>query len=88
MSTTIEAPAKKFNPTRDKITLSVLNALGTPPAYLQTKVIPLFDNRYRVNVYTLVSDAGTITKSQISDSFFVIADEDGVIQHPVIQKKY
>lgn len=90
MSITLEKPVNAHNPLRDKIVISVLKALGTPPGYYQTKASNVFDNRWRVDVWATVQQAnpGSIAITVITDSFFVIVNEDGKIMSPVITQKY
>lgn len=89
MSTTLEKEPKA-NPVRDKVIFNVLKALGTPPGYYQTKASNVFENRWRVDVWSTVDQSilGTIAQSVITDSFFVIADENGKVVSPIITKKY
>lgn len=83
-----EAP--KRNPNIEKVADRVMNKLGTPAGFLKVKCVHLFENKYRVNVYQRIFDEfqNLIIKNKICDSFFVIADENGEIVSPKIEKRY
>jgi hypothetical protein len=89
MTKTIEQP-KRVDAVRDNVVRNVLNNLGTPPGYYQTKATNVYDNRWRVDIWTTVqqSNLGCIAKTIITDSFFVVADEKGNVVSPIIEKKY
>jgi hypothetical protein len=55
------------------ICVSVMTALGRPVDFFRVSVVPLWKNRYRVNVQT-GSDVPSLC---IAHSFFVTADENG-----------
>jgi hypothetical protein len=90
MSSTTLEKEPKANPLLNKIVLNVLKALGTPPGYYQTKASNVFENRWRVDVWATVeqSNTSTIAQTVITDSFFVVADEQGKVVSPIITKKY
>lgn len=48
----------------------------------------VFDNRWRMNIWTKVSESGGIVRAKISDTFFLHVGEQGQILHPEIVKKY
>ena len=78
------APA---NPQRreEAIRAGVLTALGIPTELLRVSVLPLWDDKFRVNVWT-----GGGAGAAIPDSYFVTADESGAItqSEPPIRKRY
>jgi hypothetical protein len=51
----------------------VLHALGEPRNLLRVQVRPLWDGKYRVNIF-VGADAA---RAKISHSYFVVADGDG-----------
>ena len=75
---------------RDALTVligdKVMKSLGAPRDLLKMQVRPLWENYYRVNVFT-GKDAGS---AQIVNSYFVTADSDGNIltSAPEIMKQY
>ena len=56
---------------------AVLDKVGTPSGYLFSKALNVYDNKYRVNIYTrrMVNDLEGIS---ISQSYFVRLDGDNV----------
>ena len=66
--------AIKENPYVCKV---VLDQVGTPSGYLFSKALNVYDNKYRVNIYTrrMVNDLEGIS---ISQSYFVRLDGDNV----------
>ena len=56
---------------------AVLDQVGTPSGYLFSKALNVYDNKYRVNIYTrrMVNDLEGIS---ISQSYFVRLDGDNV----------
>jgi hypothetical protein len=64
----------------------VLQALGRPDDLQQVQVRPLWENHYRVNVFT-GRDASSVC---VANSFFLVADGVGNIikSVPVIRKQY
>lgn len=82
-------PGEKQSATRareDAIRRAVLAALGRPAQLLKVAVLPLWGNKFRVNVWTAESGSG----NGIPNSYFVTADEHGAIlgSEPPIQKSY
>lgn len=69
----------------DAIRAAVLRALGRPPEMIRVSVLPLWGDKFRVNVWATGSNGAAIP-----DSHFVTAAEDGTILHsePPIQKRY
>jgi hypothetical protein len=69
---------------KDAIRAGVLAALGRPAQLLKVTVVPLWDDNFRVNVWTDGDSIG------ISNSFFVTADQRGTIlqSEPPIRKRY
>ena len=65
---------------------SVLNSLGQPNNLFRVTVMPLWGNKFRVNVMT-GTDASSLT---IPKSYFVVADDGGNILQstPGIRKEY
>lgn len=60
---------------------SILQTMGTPPDFKKIVAHPLWDDRFRVNVWN---------SKHICDSFFVHAVEDGITRSdpPIPEKKY
>ena len=56
---------------------AVLDKVGTPSGYLFSKALNVYDNKYRVNIYTrrMVNDLEGIS---ISQSYFVRLDDNDV----------
>jgi hypothetical protein len=73
-------------PCEDAIRAGVLATLGRPAQLLKVAVLPLWGNKFRVNVWT----AESISGNGIPNSYFVTADEQGTIlnSEPPIQKLY
>ena len=66
--------ASKENP---YVCKAVLDQVGTPSGYLFSKALNVYDNKYRVNIYTrrMVND---LEGMSISQSYFVRLDGDNV----------
>ncbi len=81
---TVEGPPSRAR--EDAIRSGVLAALGRPSRLLKIAVLPLWGNKFRVNVWTAEDGAG----NGIPDSYFVTANEPGTIlkSEPPIQKRY
>ncbi len=69
----------------DVIRVAVLRALGRPPELIRVSVLPLWGDKFRVNVWATGGNGAAIP-----DSYFVTADQDGTIRQsePPIQKRY
>lgn len=84
-----EAGATESLPTgrrEERVRAHVLAALGRPARLLKVAVLPLWGDKFRVNVWTgesAIADA-------IPNSYFVTADDAGTIlrSEPPIQKLY
>lgn len=65
---------------------AVLAALGRPSGFLKVAVLPLWGNKFRVNVWAAADGVG----NGIPNSYFVTADEGGAIlaAEPPIRKSY
>ena len=99
MTQTEERPTKtKEKPKEDEkvvdlsaqIALALLAKLGKPRNLVEVRVVHLWDNRYRVNVWC-GNNGGTLDSTRrITDSFFVYTSPEGGIVRtsPEIQKKY
>jgi hypothetical protein len=61
-------------PREDVIRAGVLAALGRPAGLLKVAVMPLWGDKFRVNVWT-----GGAAGNAIPNSYFVTADERGAI---------
>lgn len=90
-----KAPEPKANDLRPTIALGILSLMGRPKNLHEVVVKPLYDNRYRVNVWCHVAEVGReITAlydpKLITDSFFITANPLGDIIHssPEIKRKY
>jgi hypothetical protein len=70
----------------DLIGKQVLQALGRPDDLQQVQVRPLWENHYRVNVFT-GEDMNSVF---VTNSFFLVADGAGNIikSVPAIKKQY
>lgn len=66
--------AMKENP---YVCKQVLDQVGTPSGYLFSRALNVYDNKYRVNIYTrrMVDD---LEGMSISQSYFVRLDGDNV----------
>ena len=62
----------------------VIEQLGKPVGYSHTNAINVFENRWRVNVYT--KDEGFVVKRKIANSFFCIWDGKNLVANPPIVK--
>jgi hypothetical protein len=78
----VESPASARH---EAIRVGVLAALGSPSGLLRVSVLPLWGDKFRVNVW-IDGSAG----AAIPNSYFVTADEQGTIlrSEPSIQKQY
>ena len=94
MNATAEQPKEKVqNPTinPEKVIESLfLQLKAKPKNYSHTKAIPLFDNRWRINVYAYKQDniPSLIKRVFIAGSFFVYVDRDGNITKLVSKETY
>ena len=84
-----DAPEPLEQPDRRRHALlgeHVLQALGEPKRLHAVHVRPLWDGHYRVNVFVASGDATVV----ISDSFFLVTDDDGniVTSTPAITRQY
>lgn len=82
----VETPEPtRTSPNVDKIRVAVLRALGRPPEMIRVSVLPLWGDKFRVNVWATGSNGAAIP-----NSYFVTADEQGAIlkSEPPIQKLY
>ena len=58
---------------------AVLDQVGTPSGYLFSRALNVYDNKYRVNIYTRVYRGEDKMESMsISQSYFVRLDDDKV----------
>jgi hypothetical protein len=64
----------------------VMGALGRPKNYQRVHVRPLWEERYRVNIYVGDDHMSAV----VAHSFFLITDGDGkiVLSKPPITRKY
>ena len=66
----------------------ILEELGEPENLLKVEAKPLWEDYFRVNVYTQ-TDVGLSSKEvAVSDSFFVFKSEAGFLSNPPIVRKY
>ena len=80
------AAAPASVPKREEaIRTGVLAALGSPAELLRVSVVPLWGDKFRVNVWT-----GGSNGAAIPNSYFVTADQSGIIltSEPPIRKRY
>ena len=82
---TQEAPATTHR-REQQIRANVLAALGRPSGLLKVAVLPLWGDKFRVNVWTGEDGRG----NTIPNSYFVTADAAGALaaSEPPIQKLY
>jgi hypothetical protein len=64
----------------------VLAMLGRPDGLLRVAIYPLWNDHYRVNVLT----GGEAASAVVTDSFFVVVDDAGVVVRstPPIKRRY
>ncbi|HYH66059.1 MAG TPA: hypothetical protein VD866_15300 [Urbifossiella sp.] len=81
----IRQPAPPGRTRSDSIRAGVLAALGRPAELYRVTVAPLWGNRFRVNVMT-----GTAAGVEIPNSYFVTADDAGMIlgSEPLLRREY
>jgi len=62
------------------VSKQVLEQVGTPSGYLFSKALNVYDNKYRVNVYTRVmrGENKDLEGMSISQSYFVRLDDNTV----------
>jgi hypothetical protein len=75
------------------IGMNVLDGVGKPSDLLQVQVRPLWDRRYRVNIFV----GPDVASARVANSYFLEADEDGTViastptitrqYHPPVEKK-
>lgn len=58
-----------------KIEYQLFNIINKPKDYLMTKIINVYDNRYRINIYCEKEEDG-LNKKRICDSYFAIFNKD------------
>lgn len=78
-------PAPRTGANADRIRVAVLRALGRPPELIRVSVLPLWGDKYRVNVWATGANGASIP-----NSYFVTADDQGAIlkSEPPLQKRY
>jgi hypothetical protein len=65
--------------TNPYVCMEVLGKVGKPDNFFECKSLNVFDNKYRVNIYTKESVEGiTGEKTRIAKSYFVRLDDDKV----------
>lgn len=64
-------------PENDSVCVKVLEKVGKPKNYIMCRAMNIYDDKYRVNIYTKrwVDD---IEGKSISQSYFVKYDKDGL----------
>lgn len=72
----------------DTVSNNLLAALGKPENLLKVRAVNVYDNRWRVDVWTKIGESAGIVRALITDSFFLHVGEDGKIISPHIDKKY
>jgi len=72
----------------DTVSTNLMAALGRPSNLLKVRSVNVFDNRWRVDVWTITGESAGIVRAVISDSFFLHVTDEGKIVSPVIEKKY
>ena len=78
---TIEKTAAVVKTREQSVEEQVLSAIGTIPGYLRTKVCPLFNNNFRVNVFAVTNyaDSRIVDDIRIVHSFYISTDKAGNI---------
>lgn len=69
----------------------VMDGLGKPKGFLHCRVVQLWENRYRVNVWNTTTDETGLNHYGICDAFFVVYDvkSDKIKRcSPDLKKKY
>lgn len=66
----------------------VLHRLGRPKDLFRVQVHRLWGKNYRVNVYRELERSLSLPRVEMTDSFFVTADDDALISQPIIERKY
>lgn len=66
----------------------VLTRLGRPKDLFRVQVHRLWGKNYRVNVYRELERSLSLPRIEMTDSFFVTADNEALISQPVIERKY
>lgn len=81
-----EQDAARCRRLADAVSTHVLSALGRPADLQRVQVRPLWQDRYRVNVFVGV-DA---VSSRVAHSFFLVIDDNGALlgSVPEITKQY
>ena len=86
----MEPPIKDIHPpivdVKQFLENKVLTDLGTPKNFSHVNAINIFENRWRINVYT--KEEGFITKRKIVNSFYCIWTGEELIASPQILNKY
>ena len=64
----------------------VMHSLGQPKDLIEIQVRPLWDDRYRVNVFA----GANVTSCRVANSYFLVTDSNGNIieARPTIEKQY
>lgn len=66
--------------TKETIEEIILNSIKLPKNYDSINAINLFDNRWRINVYSATK--GFITKKTIEQSFYAIYNDNVLTTYP------
>lgn len=86
----LDAPRSGETPREDgsRIGPWVLDRLGTPTSLCRVDTKHLWGQHYRVNVVCWAEGDRPIRTLSITDSFHVIATDDGYVSRPEIDRKY
>jgi hypothetical protein len=70
----------------ERVEEQILRALGRPPGLCSVQVRPLWENRFRVNIFA----GGDLLSAKITDSFFVVTGSNSRIAHtaPPVTRRY
>lgn len=71
----LDLERRKRDMLNDVVRKQVVRSLGSPDGLLKVQVVPIGQDRYRVNVFV----GKTVTSGRIADSFFLSTDEEGTI---------
>lgn len=61
-----------------KIEHQLFKIVNKPKDYLMTKIINVYDNRYRINIYCETEEDG-LYKKKICNSYFAIFNQDHLV---------
>ena len=73
----------------EKIQTKILNRLGKPPGLMSVHCVNVFDNNWRINVWTKGFTDGGVPTHEITHSFFCEVTKGGTLRcNPKVEKTY